>query len=87
MPTVEHVCTFEKKNQPQIHLFLFRFLPFIPDSEINPAVEKILLCTGRIYYDLKHERQKRGLEKKVSIGRIEQISPFPYQTINEYLKR
>ncbi len=43
-----------------------------PDKEI----ERVILCSGKVYYDLFDEREKRGLDK-VQILRIEQLYPFP----------
>lgn len=52
------------------------------------GVEKVLLCSGKIYYELVQERKSRGLEDKVAILRAEQLSPFPYdlaaREVNSY---
>ena len=54
-----------------------------PASE-NPAqVEKVLFCTGKVYYDLIKERRERGLESKISIHTLEQISPFPFDIMKQ----
>ena len=42
----------------------------------DSAVRRIVLCTGKVYYDLLEERTKRGL-KDVALIRIEQLFPFP----------
>jgi len=39
-------------------------------------IERVVLCSGKVYYDLFEEREKRGLDK-VQILRIEQLYPFP----------
>ncbi|XP_068706472.1 2-oxoglutarate dehydrogenase complex component E1-like [Montipora foliosa] len=67
------------------------FQRVIPDSgpaSNNPEkVRKLLLCTGKVYYELVKERNKRGLEEDVAITRVEQISPFPFDLIKaEYQK-
>ncbi|XP_018398395.1 PREDICTED: 2-oxoglutarate dehydrogenase, mitochondrial-like [Cyphomyrmex costatus] len=55
------------------------FIPVIPDLSIKPGnVKKVLLCTGKVYYDLIVERQEQQLEDKIAIIRIEQLCPFPY---------
>lgn len=55
------------------------FNPVIPDLSVKPGnVKKVLLCTGKVYYDLIVERQERQLEAKIAIIRIEQLCPFPY---------
>jgi 2-oxoglutarate dehydrogenase E1 component len=43
-------------------------------SEKPEAVQKILFCSGKVFYDLSKERRELGLEDKVAIVRIEQVS-------------
>lgn len=52
------------------------FLPIIGESQKVQHCRRVLLCTGRVYYDLLSYREK---EKKtdVAIIRIEQLHPFP----------
>ncbi|KAL0110208.1 hypothetical protein PUN28_013686 [Cardiocondyla obscurior] len=55
------------------------FQPVLPDPFVKPEnVKKVLICTGKVYYDLVVERQERQLEDKIAIIRIEQLCPFPY---------
>merc|ERR1712013_347468 len=50
----------------------------------NPAeISKVLFCTGKVYYDLIKERRERGLEDKIAIHTIEQISPFPFDIMKK----
>ena len=39
-------------------------------------VRRVVLCTGKVYYDLLQERRDKGI-KDVAIVRLEQIYPFP----------
>jgi 2-oxoglutarate decarboxylase len=51
------------------------FLPVIPDT-IEPAdVTRVLLCSGKVYYDLIAEREKRG-DLATAIVRLEQLYPL-----------
>ncbi|HEY3487139.1 MAG TPA: 2-oxoglutarate dehydrogenase E1 component, partial [Gammaproteobacteria bacterium] len=54
------------------------FMPILGDSYIkdNSQVKKLILCSGKVYYDLadKREETKRA---DVAIIRIEQLYPFP----------
>jgi 2-oxoglutarate dehydrogenase E1 component len=45
---------------------------------LRPAEEirRVLLCTGKVYYDLLAERRERGIDD-VAIIRVEQLYPFP----------
>ncbi len=57
--------------------------PFIGDKN---QVEKIILCTGKIAFDLFLTRQKKPeKEKKISIIRIEELFPFPEKLLKEKL--
>ena len=57
------------------------FLRVLPEvrSDLVPddQVRRVILCAGRVYYDIAAERQSRGIND-VAIARIEQICPFPY---------
>jgi 2-oxoglutarate dehydrogenase E1 component len=54
------------------------FLPVIPEVDaLDPAqVERLIFCSGKVYYDLIEARRARGLTD-VAIIRIEQLYPFP----------
>ncbi|XP_037660653.1 2-oxoglutarate dehydrogenase-like, mitochondrial isoform X3 [Choloepus didactylus] len=36
-------------------------------------VQRLIFCTGKVYYDLLKERSSRGLEEQVAITRLEQV--------------
>ncbi|MES2525818.1 MAG: 2-oxoglutarate dehydrogenase E1 component [Bdellovibrionota bacterium] len=53
------------------------FQEIIDDSYVNPKdVKRLLLCTGKVYYDLK-ARQQKDKRKDVAIVRLEQLYPMP----------
>ena len=54
-----------------------RFQRVIPDtSGVDPAdVKRILVCSGKVYYDLATSRENRG-RRDVAILRLEQLYPF-----------
>jgi 2-oxoglutarate dehydrogenase E1 component len=53
-----------------------------PDSEIK----RVVLCSGKVYYDLLEERDARGLDD-VYLLRVEQFYPFPAQSLVKELSR
>jgi len=62
-----------------------RFLRVYPevDASISSApedVKRVIFCTGKIYYELVDERNKRDI-KNVAIVRIEQLAPFPWDHV------
>ena len=60
------------------------FRPLIPDSiaQDSAAVSRLLFCSGKIYWDLLAEAQRRG-STDVAIVRIEQLYPTPVDEINQ----
>ncbi len=63
------------------------FQNVIPEiDEVNPKkVERIILCSGKVYYDLLEKRREKKLAN-VAIIRIEQLYPFPKEQLKEVLK-
>ena len=64
------------------------FQPLIDDAEISDpqVVKRVVLCSGKVYYDLIEARKKRE-ERNVAIVRLEQFYPFPATAIRETLAR
>jgi 2-oxoglutarate dehydrogenase E1 component len=57
------------------------FQPVLGDTEVDPKeVKTVVLCSGKFYYDLEQEREKRG-RKDVALIRVEQLFPLPIQDI------
>ncbi|MGB5597172.1 MAG: 2-oxoglutarate dehydrogenase E1 component, partial [Thiothrix litoralis] len=50
------------------------------------AVTRLVMCSGKVYYDLLEKRRNAGLED-VAIVRIEQLYPFPEADMNALLDR
>ncbi|MGQ0527308.1 MAG: 2-oxoglutarate dehydrogenase E1 component [Alphaproteobacteria bacterium] len=49
-------------------------------------IRRVILCTGKVYYDLLQERRDRGI-KDIVITRVEQLYPFPLQELAEDMKQ
>ena len=63
------------------------FQHLIPDANANPKkVKRVVLCSGKVYYDLLEDQHKRG-QDDVAIVRIEQLYPFPRTLLSAELKR
>ncbi len=58
-------------------------------GELDPidakGVERVILCSGKVYFDLLEERRSRKLDT-VAIVRIEQLHPFPREALTAELK-
>jgi 2-oxoglutarate dehydrogenase E1 component len=61
-----------------------------PDEKIklvaDGKIRRVILCSGKIYFDLLEEREKRGLDD-VYLMRVEQLYPFPTKALIAELTR
>ena len=58
------------------------FRPFIGDDHADPSqVTTLLLCSGRITWDLIAEREKQDEGAQFAIGRAEQLYPNPIEDV------
>ncbi len=62
------------------HRVLHEDMPLCDDRE----VKRVVLCSGKVYYDLFEEREKRGI-KDISLLRMEQLYPFPSKALSAEL--
>ncbi|WP_148574776.1 multifunctional oxoglutarate decarboxylase/oxoglutarate dehydrogenase thiamine pyrophosphate-binding subunit/dihydrolipoyllysine-residue succinyltransferase subunit [Nocardioides caldifontis] len=65
------------------------FLPVIGDNGVDPEkVEKVLLCSGRVTWDLMaHRKKAEADDPRTAIVRIEQLYPRPVEELEEELGR
>ncbi|HUI18426.1 MAG TPA: 2-oxoglutarate dehydrogenase E1 component [Alphaproteobacteria bacterium] len=64
------------------HRVFYDWAPKLPDGELK----RVVLCSGKIYYDLLEELEKRG-RKEVYLLRLEQLYPFPERVLASELVR
>jgi 2-oxoglutarate dehydrogenase E1 component len=61
-----------------------------PGSSLTLASDdkmaRVILCSGKVYYDLFEEREKRGMDR-IQLLRIEQLYPFPDNALARELAR
>lgn len=50
------------------------------------STKRLLLCSGKVYYDLEAARKKQGLDQ-VAIVRLEQFYPMPVDALKTLLDR
>jgi 2-oxoglutarate dehydrogenase E1 component len=63
------------------------FQPILPDHSVEPeAVTRVLLCSGKVYYDLAAARAAQG-RRDVAIVRVEQLYPLPVAELQAELGR
>lgn len=63
------------------------FRPVLGDTTVDPAgVRKVVLCSGKVYYDLAGARDKQG-RNDVAVVRLERLYPFPTNPLLAELDR
>ena len=85
---VSSIDDFSKKNS--FHRVLEDHA-YVKDSKIiklkkDINIERVVMCSGKVYFDLLESREKAKNDKLVFI-RIEQLYPFPAKTLAKILKR
>ncbi len=63
------------------------FQRILPDTggRMGPDIKKVLLCSGKIYYELDKEREARGADD-VAILRVEQLYPLAQEELERALE-
>ena len=63
------------------------FKEVIDDATVDASsVKKVLMCSGKIYFDLEEKRQKED-RTDIAIVRIEQLYPLPQNQLDELYKK
>jgi 2-oxoglutarate dehydrogenase E1 component len=63
------------------------FNEVIDDTSVNAKdVKRVVLCTGKVYYDIVEVHQKKKI-KDVAVVRIEQLHPWPEKQLKAVLKK
>ncbi|HEY7748351.1 MAG TPA: 2-oxoglutarate dehydrogenase E1 component [Aestuariivirgaceae bacterium] len=72
------------------HRVLYDDAQMLDDAEIklvaDEKIRRLVLCSGKVYYDLYEERIRRGI-KDIYLMRLEQLYPFPHKTMVSELAR
>jgi 2-oxoglutarate dehydrogenase E1 component len=63
------------------------FQAVIGDSLAKKSAEKVIVCSGQVYYDLVKYRAEHNLISKVAIIRMEQLYPLPIKQIETELAK
>jgi len=75
----ECVSTLEDMSKGSFQVIIDETDDFDPDS-----IERVIICSGKVYYDLRAERRKREIEN-IAIIRLEQLYPFPHEDFENCL--
>lgn len=65
------------------------FQEVLEDSGVpkNDSTERLIMCTGKIYYELVAMREAQSEFASMPILRLEQMYPFPYEMLAKALQR
>ncbi len=74
----------EMATGTSFHRVLWDDAQLLPDEKIklvpDDKIRRVILCSGKVYYDLYEEREKRGIDN-IYILRVEQLYPFPTKAL------
>ena len=73
----------ELAQTSSFHRVLYETAP----SPADQQVERVILCSGKVYYDLWDQREKLGVTDKVALIRLEELAPFPETVLSAELGR
>ncbi len=76
------VATFHRLMWDDSQTFADEKIKLVADGKIR----RVILCTGKVYFDLLEEREKRGIDD-IYLLRIEQLYPFPTKALTAELAR
>src|SRR4249920_2241686 len=72
------------------HRILYDDAQMLPDEKIklvaDDKIRRVVLCSGKVYYDLHDEREKRDIDD-IYIMRVEQLYPVPLKALVHELGR
>lgn len=80
----------ELAGESSFHRLLWDDAEVIKDGPIklqkDSKIRRVVICTGKVYFDLLEEREKRGVDD-IYLLRIEQLYPFPAKALINELSR
>jgi len=80
----------ELSGASAFHRLLWDDAEYLKDEPVklvkDSKIKRVVLCSGKVYYDLYEEREKRGIND-VYLLRVEQLYPFPAKALINELSR
>ncbi|TIP12691.1 2-oxoglutarate dehydrogenase E1 component [Mesorhizobium sp.] len=80
----------EMSGESAFHRLLWDDAQQLPGQAIkltkDSKIRRVVLCSGKVYYDLYEEREKRGIND-IYLLRVEQLYPFPAKALINELSR
>jgi 2-oxoglutarate dehydrogenase E1 component len=80
----------EMSGESSFHRLLWDDAEYLKDQPTklvkDSKIRRVVMCSGKVYYDLYEEREKRGIDD-VYLLRVEQLYPFPAKALITELSR
>jgi 2-oxoglutarate dehydrogenase E1 component len=80
----------ELSGESSFHRLLWDDAQYLGNAPIklvtDSKIRRVVLCSGKVYYDLYEEREKRGIND-IYLLRVEQLYPFPAKALINELSR
>jgi 2-oxoglutarate dehydrogenase E1 component len=80
----------EFSGNSSFHRLLWDDAEYLKDQQIklvkDSKIRRVVLCSGKVYYDLYEERENRGVDD-IYLLRVEQLYPFPAKALITELAR
>ena len=86
--TPKKLLRYPKAVSTMKELATGHFQTLIDDLAVKEKdVDTVLLCSGKIYYDLLEEKEKRNKGKNIALVRLEQLYPLPEKALAKIVKK
>ena len=87
--TPKSLLRHPRASSPAVEFTSGGFREVIGEASAMDAnqVSRVLICSGKIYYDLLAAREAKGAGHDVAILRVEQLYPFPKKELSSHLQR
>jgi 2-oxoglutarate dehydrogenase E1 component len=85
--TPKSLLRHKQAVSPVDHFVTGRFHEVLDDTAAADGVRRVLVCSGKVYYDLLAQREAVGKSREVAIVRLEQLYPWPAEMLQAALGR
>jgi 2-oxoglutarate dehydrogenase E1 component len=85
--TPKSLLRHKQAVSPVEHLVSSRFQEVLDDPAGSDQARRVLVCSGKVYYDLLAHREALGKNREVAIVRLEQFYPWPVEMLKATLAR
>src|SRR5262245_25809632 len=85
--TPKSLLRHKQAVSPVDHLIVGHFRDVLDDPAAPERARRILLCSGKVYYDLIARRAEVGRQQEVAVIRLEQLYPWPTDELSAVRER